>query len=108
MTVPLSITLPIDSSPSEKWTPSRAVGTGLKVLSTLLASIPFLNGVNFLGSKVSVWGMPPAIHSRITVSAVEGIFGELQEARKLVTGAPAASAAMVAALVLFRNCLLLR
>jgi hypothetical protein len=50
--------------------------------------------------------MPPAIHSRITVSALEVIFLLLQEARKLLTGAPAANVANVAALAFLRKSLL--
>ena len=76
------------------------------MLNTLLDCIPFVKGVYFFGSKVSVCGIPPAIQSKITVSAFEVIFLLLQEARKLLTGAPAARAANVAALVLLRNCLL--
>ncbi len=75
------------------------------MLNTLFDCIPFVKGVYFFGSKVSVCGIPPAIQSKITVSAVEVIFLLLQEDRKLLTGALAASAAKVAALALFRNCL---
>ena len=105
MTVPLSITLPIDSSPCEKETPSTAVGTEGNVLSTLFASRPLENAVYFFGSKVSVCGIPPAIHNRITVSAFEVIFFLLQEDRKLLIGAPAANVASVAALVFLINSL---
>jgi hypothetical protein len=58
--------------------------------------------VYLLGSKVSVWAIPPAIHRRITVSAVElrATFdcGE-HPVSKLATGGPAANAVSVAALV---------
>ena len=100
---PLSITPPIDCNPSENCMPSNAVGRDGKVLNTLLPSIPFLKGVYFLGSKVSVCAMPPAIHNNITVSAVESLiifFLVLQPLSMLGTGAPAANAASVARLVL--------
>jgi hypothetical protein len=67
------------------------------VLSTSLAIIPLENGVNFFGSKVSVCDIPPAIQSRITVSALEFIFLLLQDDKELVRGTPAANAAIVAA-----------
>jgi hypothetical protein len=70
----------------------------LKVLNTLLAFIPFSNGVNFLGSKVSVCAMPPAIHSRMTVSAFDWILG-FEHELNMLAGIPAAKAAKVAALV---------
>src|SRR5687768_12921933 len=104
MIVPRFITLPIDCSPSENETPSSAVGCALKVLSTELACIPFSKGVYFFGSKVSVCAIPPAIHSRITVSAFDFIFGFAQELTRLA-GIPAASAASVAALVFCKNSL---
>ena len=75
------------------------MGTDLKVLSTSFACIPLVKGVNFLGSKVSVCAIPPPIHNRITVSAVEVNLGRLQEDKKLAIGAPAARAAIEAALV---------
>jgi hypothetical protein len=90
------------SSPSEKLIPSSEVGDDLKVLSTEFASIPFSNGVYFFGSNVSVCAMPPAIQRRITVSAVDLIFGFEQDVTRLV-GIPAAKAARVAALVFCRN-----
>jgi hypothetical protein len=45
-----------------------------KMLRTLLLSSPFSYGVYFLWSNVSVWAIPPAIHSKMTVSAVESIW----------------------------------
>lgn len=100
--VPRFITLPIDSSPSEKLIPSNAVGTDLKVLKTLFAGIPFLNGVYRFGSNVSVCAIPPAIQSRITVSAFDLILPLPQELTRL-TGMLADKAAIVAALVLCKN-----
>src|SRR5690606_7216639 len=94
--------LAMDSSPCEKCTPSIDVGIDGNVLNTVFASIPFSKGVYRLGSNVSVWAMPPAIHNRITVSALDFIAGLLQELSRL-TGAPAANAASVAALVFCRN-----
>ena len=96
--VPMFITLPMDPKPSEKLTPSNDVGTDLDVLSTLLDSMPFSKGVYFLGSKVSVCAIPPAIHKRITVSAFDLILLLLQELN-IEAGIPAARAASVAALV---------
>ena len=84
--MPLSIIEPIDSSPSEKETPSSIVGTGLKVLRTSLAFMPFEKGVYLFGSNVSVWAIPPAIQSRMTVSALEFVLLLLQEDNKLVKG----------------------
>ena len=63
-------------------------------------------GVYLFGSNVSVWAIPPAIQSRMTVSALEFVLLLLQEDNKLVKGAPAASAARVAALLFFINSLL--
>jgi hypothetical protein len=67
--------------------------------------MPLLKGVYRLGSKVSVWAMPPAIHNKITVSALAFLL-LLQEDKKLDSGAPAANAPRVAALVLFKKSLL--
>ena len=103
ISVPLSIILPIDSSPSEKKILSRAVGTDLKVLSTLFASNPFSNGVYRFGSKVSVCAIPPAIKSRITESAVEGNVGEPHDESNPAKGAPIPMVAMAAALVFLRK-----
>ena len=50
--------------------------------------------------------MPPAIHNRMTESAFVFAFLLLQELRAAVRGAPAASAASVAPLVVFRKSLL--
>src|SRR5690554_5454396 len=86
--------------------PSKAVGTDLKVLSTRLESSPFSKGVYRLGSKVSVCAIPPAIHRRITVSAVAACLDPPQEDKRLVRGTPAANAAKVAALVVFKKSLL--
>ena len=85
--------------------PSSAVGADLKVLSTSLAFMPLVKGVNFLGSNVSVWAIPPPIQSKITVSAVAVILGRLQEDKKPAIGAPAASAAIEAALLPLINSL---
>jgi hypothetical protein len=49
--------------------------------------------------------MPPAIHNKITVSALAFLL-LLQEDKKLDSGAPAANAPRVAALVLFKKSLL--
>jgi hypothetical protein len=65
--------------------------------------MPFEKGVYLFGSNVSVWAIPPAIQSRMTVSALEFVLLLLQEDNKLVKGAPAASAARVAALLFFIN-----
>jgi hypothetical protein len=74
------------------------------VLNTRLASIPFSNGLYRLGSKVSVWAIPPAIQSRITVSAEELIFGTgLQPGNHPASGAPAAMAARLAPEHCFRK-----
>src|SRR5690606_16383891 len=102
MIVPRCIMFPICWSPSEKLTPSRDVGCDLKVVSTEVAAMPASKGVYFFGSKVSVCAMPPAIHKRITLSAVDLILGFEQEVSRLV-GIPAARAARVAALVFCRN-----
>src|SRR5680860_223210 len=96
----------MDSSPSEKWIPSNTVGADLKVLNTSLACMPLLKGVYLLGSKVSVWAIPPDIYNKITESAFDAILFLLQEDNKPVNGAPAAIAAMAAALVFFKNSLL--
>src|SRR5688572_15638848 len=100
ISVPLFMTLPIDCKPSEKFIPSNAVGYDLNVLRTLFPSIPFSKAVYLFGSKVSVCAIPPAIESRITVSAEElrATFdcGEHPLSR-LATGGPAAHAARVAA-----------
>ena len=53
---------------------------------------PFRTRVYRLGSKVSVCAMPPAIHSRIMVSALASILGAPHNWR----GAPPSSADMVA------------
>ena len=103
---PRSITLPTDSNPSEKYKPSTAVGTLGKVLKTLLLSTPLVYGVYAFGSKVSVWAMPPAIQSRITESAVEGIFGPEQEDKKLLAGIDADMAAADANPIFLMNSLL--
>src|SRR5690554_6444652 len=100
------MTLPRDSSPSEKCTPSNAVGMEGKVLNTSLPSIPSRKGVYLLGSKVSVWAMPPAIKSQITESAVDGIRGsrfQLHDDMSPATGAPAAIVAIEAADSFLRN-----
>jgi hypothetical protein len=99
--VPLSITLPIDCKPSEKFIPSSDVGNDLKVLRTLFPSIPFSKAVYLLGSNVSVCAIPPAIQRRMTVSAVElrATFAGEHPLNRLATGGPAAHAARVAALV---------
>src|SRR6187402_2831826 len=68
--------------------------------------MPLEKAVYLFGSNVSVCGMPPAIHNRITVSALEVIFLLLQEARKLLTGVLAANVANVAALAFLRKSLL--
>jgi hypothetical protein len=79
------------------------VGNDLKVLNTRVPSIPFSNGVYRLGSNVSVCAIPPAIQSRITASAEGFRTGLVHPSSKPATGAPAANAASVAALDLFRN-----
>src|SRR5690606_16951903 len=90
--VPLSIMAAIDSKPSENSIPSNAVGIDLNVLKTLLESSPFSYGVYRFGSKVSVCAIPPAIHKRITESAVLVILPE-QEDNNAERGEPAAKAA---------------
>src|SRR5690606_20264858 len=92
----------MDSRPSEKLIPSRTVGTDLNVLNTRFESSPFSNGVYRFGSKVSVWAIPPAIHNRMTVSAVDA-WAALQDDSILLRGTPAAKAASVAALVDFKK-----
>jgi hypothetical protein len=84
------------------------VGRDLNVLSTLLPSIPFSKGVYRLGSNVSVWAIPPAIQSRMTVSALPFRDATLvvHPFSILTTGVPAAIAANVAADDLFKNSLL--
>jgi hypothetical protein len=89
--------------------PSKAVGNEGKVLNTSFDSMPFLKEVNFLGSKVSVWAIPPAINNNMTVSAEEGMeILELQEENRLAIGDPNPIVAMVAALVFLRKSLLFR
>ena len=89
--------------------PSKAVGNEGKVLNTTFDSIPFLKGVYFLGSKVSVWAIPPAINNNITVSAEAGIdILELQEENRPAIGDPNPIVAMVAVLVFLRKSLLFR
>jgi hypothetical protein len=68
--------------------------------------IPVENAVNFLGSNVSVCAMPPPIHSRITVSAVEVFPMGFMLLKRPERGMEAPSAAMVAALVVFKKFLL--
>jgi hypothetical protein len=76
----------------------------IKSQSTIYIVPNNVKGVYFFGSKVSVCGIPPAIQSKITVSAFEVVFLLLlQEDMKLLTGAPAARAAKVAALVLLKK-----
>jgi hypothetical protein len=57
-----------------------------------------------------VWAIPPAIHSKITVSAFEStpFFSPStrQEDKSPVSGAPAARAPKVATLAFFKNALL--
>ena len=53
---------------------STAVSIVGNVLKTWFEFIPFSNGANRLGSNVSVCAIPPAIHSRMTVSAVGSTF----------------------------------
>ena len=67
--------------------------------------MPLVNGVYLLGSKVSVCAIPPAIQSKITVSAVAVNFDELQPLNNPANGAPAANAARVAVLLFFKNSL---
>src|SRR5882672_5125010 len=97
----------MDCNPSENRMPSSAVGREGKVLSTRLASMPFSKGAYRLGSKVSVCAIPPATHSRMTESAVEGPSPEPlpHPESRLATGAPAANAASAAALDFLRKSL---
>ena len=85
--------------------PSNAVGMVGKVLSTSFDSIPFRNGVYFLGSNVSVWAIPPAIKSKITESADAGILSAPQEDSSPPNGAPIPMVAIAAALVFLINSL---
>src|SRR5262249_21631310 len=63
-------TEPIRSRPAASRIPSTAVATDGNVQATWPAFSPLRKGVDGLGSKVSVWAMPPAIQRRIRVSAV--------------------------------------
>jgi len=82
------------------------VGIDLNVLSTSSDFIPVAYGVNRLGSNVSVWAMPPAIHSKMTVSAVDCFPKGFMLLKSPDKGMVAPKAAMVAALVFFKKCLL--
>ena len=81
------------------------MGTDLKVLNTSFAIMPLEKAVYLFGSKVSVCAIPPAIQSKITVSAVAVNFDELQPLNKPANGAPAVNAARVALLLFFKNSL---
>lgn len=82
------------------------VGTDLNVLSTSLDFIPLSYAVNRLGSNVSVWAMPPPIQSKMTVSAVDCLPKGFMLLNSPDKGMVAPSAAMVAALLVFKNFLL--
>jgi hypothetical protein len=59
-----------------------------------------------LGSNVSVWAIPPAIQSNITVSALDVIVGaELQELKKLAMGILVEAADRLAAAIFFTKSL---
>jgi hypothetical protein len=66
------MTLAIRSRPWEIWRPSTEVGIEAKVLRTEFEGTPGAKSVLRLGSKVSVWAMPPAIQRRMTESALAG------------------------------------
>ena len=82
------------------------VGTDWNVLRTSLDFIPVEYGVNRLGSNVSVCAMPPPIQSKMTVSAVDCLPKGFMLLRSPDKGMVAPKAAMVAALVFFKNFLL--
>ena len=81
--------------------PSSAVGRDSKEESSDDTGVPTSNGVNFLGSNVSVCAMPPAMKSRMTVSAVA--FAFLSELPKTRCGMPVAIAANEAAEMRWRK-----
>jgi hypothetical protein len=68
--------------------------------------MPVVNGVNRLGSNVSVWAIPPPIQSKMTVSAVAFFPKGFMLLKSPDKGMVAPSAAIVAALVFFKNFLL--
>jgi hypothetical protein len=76
------------------------------VLSTSLDLIPFEYAVNRLGSNVSVWAMPPPIQSKMTVSADDCLPKGFMLLKRPDKGMVAPRAAIVAALVVFKNFLL--
>src|SRR5579864_3210275 len=96
------MTWAIFSSPWEILIPSTAVSMEGKVESTSLERIPARNGWYGLGSKVSVWAIPPAIQRRMTRSAV-ALMGSLAAAPRSSRGAPAARADSVARLAFLRK-----
>src|ERR1035438_3113375 len=81
MSVPRSMILAMRSRPAEILILSTAVSIAGNVLSTRFDSMPGSYGVYCLGSNVSVWAMPPAIQSRMRLSARGAIFVALASRR---------------------------
>src|SRR5688572_21652381 len=82
---------------------STTVSIDGNVLSTRFDSNPGSNGVYCFGSNVSVCAIPPAIHRTMTVSHVGLIASFGSSTAQSGRGSPAASAASVAALAVFKK-----